>query len=283
MNRYAYPNLTVVEQDSSIRFRIQQLRTAVVAKFPQQMPHTITPQTIQAAIHMQFQAFVYLHDISQYTAGFLLDVRSASLRNRMLTAGFLTMSPFSLNLVPWNPEDGSVTVVAYPHLISLSNFDHNSYAKNSGRPLRRIRLQIAGIPPHLCSRSTLSALLHKVGTIYDIVLDSSIHKYQLHVDTHCPDAIPQTANIAVQKIEEGKLLFNIWPIWYDSVHATPQDALSFIHADQQDHGASGNFVHSLHARYSSTKHLLISSDKINRRGQQLRRRRTQLCCATTWR
>ncbi|KAG0524949.1 hypothetical protein BDA96_06G013100 [Sorghum bicolor] len=244
MDEYHYPNLTIVEEDVYIKFRINQLRHAIIAEFPQHEPHNITAETIQAATQMQYGVHLDLQDISQFTSGFLLEIRPQRTRKLMLTKGFIAMSPFSLNLVPWNPEYGSTATLAYTQLPALSNFDHNAYARNSGRPLKQIHIQIAGIPPHLCSNATINTLLAKLAIVRHILLNPKNHTYIIHADTHCFDAIPPTANLGIKRMQEGKLLFHIWPIWYNTVDITPPDALSSNHARQRQQNIPDDEAHS---------------------------------------
>lgn len=46
---------------------------------------------------------------------------------------------------------------------------------------------------------------------------------------------------------EGKLLFHVWPIWYEAVDVTPSDALSFNYAWQEQHSRLGNSEPHIHA------------------------------------
>ncbi|KAG0539836.1 hypothetical protein BDA96_03G356300 [Sorghum bicolor] len=115
MSLYHYPNLTIVEEDVCIKLRINQLRRAIVAKFPQHEPHNITAETIQTTIQVQYGVSLDRHNISQFVSGFLLEIRSSSARSLMIRKGFLAMSPFSLNLVPWNSGYDSAATLAYTH------------------------------------------------------------------------------------------------------------------------------------------------------------------------
>ncbi|OQU85387.1 uncharacterized protein LOC110434519 isoform X3 [Sorghum bicolor] len=187
---FQYSNLTIVEKNSSIRLRMNQLEQTVIARFPQHQSHNITTQAIQQAVENQFGAFVSVQDISRP------------------------------NLIPWNPEYGSVATLAYTYLPTLSSFDHNTSARTSGKPLKQIQIQIYGIPPHLCSRTTIDALLGKLATIHQITLNTTKHTYFVSAETHCLDAIPPTANIGIKRMLHGKLLLNIWPIWYEIMDIT---------------------------------------------------------------
>ena len=240
MNLYHYPNLTIVEEDVCIRFRINQLRSAIVAKIPQHEPHNITVKTIQTAVQLQYGVSLDHHNISQFASGFLLEIQSPTARSQMIRKGFLAMSPFSLNLVPWNPEHDSAATLAYTQLPALSNFDHNAYARNSGKPLKHIKMEISGIPPHLCSNATINMLLAKLATVQQILLNPRAHTYTVYADTHCLDAIPPTANIGVKRMQEGKLLFHVWPIWYNAIDMIYPDAFSSNNAHQQRQDISGN-------------------------------------------
>lgn len=246
MATYRYPNLTIVEEDACIRFRMQQLCHAIIARFPHHESPDITAEAIQAAVHNQLGASIRLHDISRYASGFLLEIHSAATRSLMLTRGYLAMVPFSLNLMPWNPEYGSFAVLAYPQLATLSNFDHSAFARRSHRPLRHIQIQISGIPPQLCSNATVSTLLNRVAKVRQITLNPSNHRYLVHAETHCPDAIPPTANIGIRRMQEDKLLFNIWPIWYNSVGITASNDDGLNHAHPQGSNRLGDLKPRTH-------------------------------------
>ncbi|XP_021314347.1 uncharacterized protein LOC110434519 isoform X2 [Sorghum bicolor] len=204
----------------SIRLRMNQLEQTVIARFPQHQSHNITTQAIQQAVENQFGAFVSVQDISRYESNFLLQIHSSTVRRDMLTRGYINMIPSSPNLIPWNPEYGSVATLAYTYLPTLSSFDHNTSARTSGKPLKQIQIQIYGIPPHLCSRTTIDALLGKLATIHQITLNTTKHTYFVSAETHCLDAIPPTANIGIKRMLHGKLLLNIWPIWYEIMDIT---------------------------------------------------------------
>lgn len=156
-------------------------------------------------------------------------MQSANARNLMLNRGFIAMNPFSLNLVPWNSEYGSQPTLAYTQLTALSNFDHNAYAQSSGHPHKHVQIQISGIPPHLCSNATVSTLLHSLATVHQIIFNATNHTYHVSATTYCPHEIPPTAALAIKRMLDGRLLFHVWPIGYNSVDITPLDALSFNH------------------------------------------------------
>jgi hypothetical protein len=165
MDRFQYSNLTIVDEDDCIRLRIDQLQYAVIARFPHHGSQNVTAQAIQIAVQAQFGAVVATNDISRFGTDFLLQMHSSDLHRDMVTRGYIDMAPLSPNLIPWNPEYGSVAVLAYSQLSALSNFDHNTFARYSGNPLRQIEIQISGIPPHLCSHTTINALLNKLATV----------------------------------------------------------------------------------------------------------------------
>lgn len=64
----------------------------------------------------------------------------------------------------------------------------------------------------------------KLVSIRQITLDPNNHTYQVLADTHCLNAIPPTGSLGVKRMLEGKLLFNIWPVWYNPVDITAPDA-----------------------------------------------------------
>ena len=220
MDRFHYSNLTIVEEGNDIKLKMNQMQETIIARFPQHATHSITPQAIQAAAETQFGAFISTSDISRYETNFLLRIHSPTTRRDMLTRGYLNILPFSLNLIPWNPEYGSVATLAYPQLAALSTFDYNTSARNSGKPLKQVQIKISGIPPHLCSRTTLDALLNKRATIRQIILNTTDYTYILSAETHCFDEIPLTAAIGIRRMLQGRLLLNVWPIWYEKVDIT---------------------------------------------------------------
>jgi hypothetical protein len=165
MDRFYYSNLTIVDEGEDIKQRTTQLQETIIARFPQHASYNISPQAIQAAAETQFGAFIKISDISRYETSFLLHIHSPSARRDMLTKGYLNMTPLSPNLIPWNPEYGSIATLAYPQLSAIHNFDYNTSARNLGKPLKQIQMKISGIPPHLCSHTTVDALLNKIATI----------------------------------------------------------------------------------------------------------------------
>ncbi|KAG0517615.1 hypothetical protein BDA96_09G104700 [Sorghum bicolor] len=139
------------------------------------------------------------------------------------------MNPVSANLIPWNPEYGSIATLAYQHLTGLSNFDHNTYARNLGKPPRHIQIQISGIPPHLCTHTTVNTLLDKLAIVQEIILNPTNHRYIVFAKTHCLDVIPPTAAIGIKRMLDGKLLFNIWPILYEIIEINNQHTGTSCH------------------------------------------------------
>jgi hypothetical protein len=152
------------------------------------------------------------------------------------------MNPVSANLIPWNPEYGSIATLAYQHLTGLSNFDHNTYARNLGKPPRHIQIQISGIPPHLCTHTTVNTLLDKLAIVQEIILNPTNHRYIVFAKTHCLDVIPPTAAIGIKRMLDGKLLFNIWPILYEIIEINNQHTGTSCHEQLEQPIRLGNFT-----------------------------------------
>ena len=105
----------------------------------------------------------------------------------MLGTGYITMFPISPTLIPWNPEYGSTKVPARTQPANPFRLNYNTISHETWDPLKQLLIDIYGIPTHLCSDTTVRALLHDACNIKHISFTSTNHVYTVTAETHSLD------------------------------------------------------------------------------------------------
>ena len=132
------------------------------------------------------------------------------------------MFPISPTLIPLNPEYGS-KVPARTQPANPFRLNYNTISHETWDPLKQLLIDIYGIPTHLCSDTTVRALLQDACNVKQISFSTTDHVYTVTAETHSLHMIPSVAHLGVKKFERGQPFLHIWPLWLDPTNFTSED------------------------------------------------------------
>ena len=209
MDAYRYPNLTIIKEDENIKMKTTLLRHSIIAKFLTHEAASISIHDIQAAIQLQYNTRVYLHDISALGSDFLLNIHPHSLYTTMLATGYITMFPISPTLIPWNPEYGCTKVPARAEPANPFRLNYSAISHDTWEPLRQLLIDIHGIPTHLC-----------------IATQQWEHFSRRHVTSNISHLPAQTTYTRSLQKHIALTWYPQWPIWVSK--NSKEDSLSYL-------------------------------------------------------
>lgn len=215
MDTYPYPNLTVIDETEVPFVQPSPLDNAIIARPSNSARDIICHQVLKDAIEEQFKIDIDIQNISQYGADYLIVLDSPATKSTLLTQGFVNVVGFTLPLIPWTTDYGSITVPFHTQLPKHC-FKHNQ--PTTTPPSQHLTIEITGIPPHLCCEIIVRRLLTNICSIHEIVLTPANLTYT--VFAYGPDTkLPHIAHIGIKKRTNFGDMLAIWPLWYETTTA----------------------------------------------------------------
>jgi hypothetical protein len=104
----------------------------------------------------------------------------------VLHNGFLQVFDSRAQLKPWYPQYGCTKVLAWTQVAPTYEPEYNSIVHTMPKPLRRLQINIEGVPAHLCTDNTMRALLKNRCIIDSILFDIIDYTYNISAHTRIP-------------------------------------------------------------------------------------------------
>lgn len=162
-----------------------------------------------------------IQKISQYGPDYLILADSPAAASEILKKGCLRVNTFTLALLPWTAEYGSIAVPLNTQVpIIPSTHNHRPIPARN----QHLTIQIAGIPPHLCCEPTLHHLFSNISPVTDIIFNRADLTYSLCVNAPATN-VPDIAHVAIKKSTPVGDMLYIWTLWYE---VTPSEMHDFI-------------------------------------------------------
>lgn len=198
MTTFHYPNLTIIEESQVQQTASAILGRAIIAKPHRSAQQLLCHQHIKDAIDGEFETDIEIEKISQFGTDYLVLADSPAVASQMLHRGSLNVHTFTVALLPWTTEYGSVTV---PLHTQVSNNQQPKIHDQQATRKQRLTIQISGIPPQLCCEATLHSLFNNICPITNISFNRFDLTYSVSANAS-PTIVPDIAHIAIKKQDQ---------------------------------------------------------------------------------
>jgi hypothetical protein len=209
------PNLVLIEEDNHTVDQIVQLQYAIIARYPEYARNDVTSETIQSALRNKYQLLLRIEDISPYGPDFLIKAPNLTVYIILLSGGPVNMDAsgftFALILLPWTKDFGSTTTAPQRHSCFNMNSDTLQPPQQMRSPKKYARIELSGIPAHLCSTNTVKKLLPRNFKVDHV----GFTQYTGYADgyTLSDDPVPHAVTLGVKKNTQQGNYITVWPIW----------------------------------------------------------------------
>lgn len=164
---------------------------------------------------------------------YFIQVHSSAATIHILTKGFVHVSTYTLTLMPWTPDYGSITVPLHTQLNS-DPINHDILSRSRVLPHNRhLTIEITGMPIHICCDLAIRRLFSRICTIRDITFFTPATLTYWVSDCGPELLVPSIAYVGVKKATQNGDFLNVWPLWYET---TTSDMVGF--ESQPDHLAT---------------------------------------------
>jgi hypothetical protein len=225
MDNFQYPNLTIIDEDMHTLPNIKAMQRFLIAKMPANRDRFITIHDIQKAAQEQYDTELNIHEISAVGSDFIFYAYPHSVTKNMLHTGFLQVFELRAQLKPWYPEYGCIKIPAWTQPPPSYEPEYSNIVHTMPKPLRRLQINIKGLPAHLCTDNTVIALLKNRCIINSIQFDITDYTYSVCAHAHTITMIPDMAHLGLRKTEHNRTMLHIWPIYMDPMDLTDEDDL----------------------------------------------------------
>jgi hypothetical protein len=235
---FKYPNLTIIDESEVEQIASTILGRVIVARIPESARQSICHDNIRDALQEEFEIDIEIEKISRFGPDYLILADSPTIATQILNKGSLAINSFTVALLPWTTEYGSITV---PLHTQLPNIQIPQAQEQIAPCNQHVAIEISGLPPHLCYQSTLHQLFSTICAVTHIKFIRADLTYSVVANTP-PANIPDIAHIAIKKSTQAGDILNIWTLWYQVTTAEmyPFIEPSSLLTDDQD--IEGNFT-----------------------------------------